>query len=369
MAKVHILCALLFVSAVLATVNNFEVLQRNVANGRKVFYSDRNHIYIAEAGSGAGNDPCLVAGTCCGSTEVGPTCYGFTSRISRTNKHGRNYEVLVDGVGSGAIKGGLPFPAPGYAMSFGSGEMAVYGITSLMVVQNTMYYITGTLYAPPLSTNFDMASLYKVDLNACNPNCTSVKITNFAQQINSTQPFQISDPYHITEDVSAGTALVADAGTNKLYRVSLINGTILQSVYLPFVGGEFVPTTAEIGPDGYIYVGGLGSPHGPNAEGAKIVRVSPDFSSVTDYVTGLSNVIDLKFHDGELWYLQYQDLPYFTGDTHDGTLFKYNARRGESKAIKSFTVPGGFNFVDDSIVVTNFGGYPFGELVRLDNKY
>lgn len=366
MLKFYVFCSLLLIATFAA--NEPKVNQRNIRGGRKLF-AHGNHIYIAEAGMGAGNDACVVSGTCCGNTEVGPTCYGLTSRISRTNKHGRNYEVLVDGIGSGAIRGSLPFPVPAYAMSFGSGEMAVYGATGVMVKGNTLYYITGTLYAPPLSENFNMAALYKVDLNACNPNCTSVKITNFALQVNSTQPFQISDPYHIAEDISSSTALIADAGTNMIYRVSLTTGTILQNVSIPLVGGEFVPTCVEVGPDGYIYAGGLGSPHGPYNNLAKIVRIAPDFSSVTDYVTGLQNVIDLKFEDRELWYLTYQDKPYFTGDTHDGTLFKYNARKNESKAIRSFTTPGGFNFVREDIFVLDYGGYPFGELVSFVNNY
>lgn len=361
--KMLVLVALLF--GIVVADNDFVVLQRNLANARKI-HVYRKDVYIAEAGVGAGNDFCVVTGSCCGYTEIGPTCYGLTSRISRVNKRGRNYEVLVDGVGSAAYQGA---PIPGMAMAFAGGSLAVSGITSVVVIQNNLYYTTGILYEPPLSVNYDTGSLYRVDLTQCNPTCTSVKITTFGLQINSTHPYDISNPYHIIEDFTPGQALVVDAGANSLFRISLTTGNILQSVFFPGVeGGDAVPTSCAIGPDGYIYVSTLSGQHPPAVGYAKIYKVSADFSSVQVYLSNLTNVIDLKFDsDGNLWYLQYQDLAYFSGRYHDGTLFKYNARRNVSVPIQSFTTPTGFNFIGDNLVfVSDYGAYSFSQLVSVE---
>ncbi len=131
---------------------------------------------------------------------------------------------------------------------------------------------------------------------------------------------------------SGGGHVLTDSGGNALLRVQGGHVSTIATFDTPGLAAvpfppfqipvDAVPTGVVVGPDGAYYVSELtGFPFVPGF--SRIHRVVPG-QAPTIYATGLTNVTDLAWHDGDLYAVQIADAGLASGGPPIGSLVRVN---------------------------------------------
>lgn len=274
------------------------VVATGLDNPRQLSFDRFGALYVAEAGAGG-------AGPCFDGPE-GPTCFGRTGAVTRVGHHGQR-RVLT----------GLPSLG-----GQGTGAQAV-GPTDVAVRRNGRLVVSVGLAANPAQRDAlpDAAELlgHVVTARGHGSWWTRVRpLADLAAFEAAENPVHDPDSNPVSVETIRGGYLVADAGGNTVLRVDRAGDVELVATFEdvmaeapPFLGlppgatipMQFVPTSAEIGPDGAIYVSQLTGFPFP-AGGSTIWRVVPG-EAPTVYAEGLTTVTDFAFaRDGSLYAVQ-----------------------------------------------------------------
>jgi hypothetical protein len=310
-------------------------------NPRGLAWDQRGNLYVAEAGLG-GTSPCALFSD--GTTR----CYGPTGSITRLRKGVQEY-----------VATGLPSNAPE-----GFGGAAALGPHDLSFEGNKAYVPIG-LGANPTDPTiapfraFGMGHLAKVHPDAGDGDHWSIEtdIAAYEAAHNPDGNVPDSDPYGILNQ--NGHRVVTDAGGNDLLEVHG-NHTSLLAVFpaRPGRDTDSVPTTVARGPDGAYYVGELtGGPFTPDI--AHVYRVV--HGTATPYGPTWSWIIDIAWHDGHLYVLEF-------GHPVDGTgsaLYRLESDGSKTLVVGGLEAAGGFVFgPNGSIYISNHSTSPSGEVLR-----
>lgn len=338
-----------------------EVVASGLDNPRGMTLGPENEVYVAEAGRG-GDGPCVQ------SNEPRYVCYGSTGAITRISEWGT--ERVVTGLPSLAT-------APG---EDGAGTNAT-GIHDLVFDERGRgTAVIGLGVNPTLTFANDpfrsvrrrFGRLLKFRLSGSST--LADDIAGYEAQANPDGGLFDTNPYGLT--LVRGGVAVADAGANDVVQVD-DDGTITTLAVLPpkivpapVPGGvvpmQAVPTSVTVGPDHAIYFGQLTGFPFP-VGGASVWRVEPG-NAPTEFATGFTNIVDLKFgRDGSLYVLQLTTTGLLTGNPL-GALIRVDPDGTRSEiAPGSLISPGGFVIArDGSIYVSRFATLPgAGDVVRI----
>lgn len=256
------------------------VIATGLLNPRHLSVGPGNLIYVAETGLG-GN------GTCQGSPEGQPNCFGLSGSITAID--GTKQKRVVTGLASigGAGPSDVDVRGNNITILLGLGGNAQYradfndpGAAALGTVQ------TGRI-GGPLTTAADLVA--------------------FEQVNNPHQPDVDSNPTGLVALDSKNWA-IADAGGNDLIGVGKRGETTL--AVFQDRGYQSVPTDVVKGPDGAFYVSELTGGPFPTG-GSTIWRVVPG-QQPTVYATGLSRVTSLDWRGNDLYAVQMFDDFFFS---------------------------------------------------------
>lgn len=311
-----------------AQAASFEVLADGLNSPRKLAFSPDGNLYFTEAGTG-GAGPCIIL-------RGQDNCYGATSRVNRLQNG--VVQQIVTGLPSLALANGSD--------AAGASDIAFDGNGNALVLLGW----GGGDQRSSASEFAQMGTLIRLD--SLNPGSSWTVISDlFAfEQLNNPDGEGIdSNPFALT--IKGNQVFVADAGANDTLS-AIPNGTnlvepLLQAVFpsrlvpspFPPPGSQIpmqaVPTAMAVGPDLALYVGQLTGFPFPQG-GANIYRINPSNNQVDTYVTGFTNVVDLKFDDqGNLYVLEYAANSLLSGNPA-GALIRLSPN-GERQTLLSDT--------------------------------
>lgn len=255
----------------------------------------------AEAGHGA-DDPA----DCVDDGEFGPFCVGDTGAISRLRMSGRGgVQTVVSGLPSGAgSDGSFAGGVHGVARA-NRGELAV-AIGEVPEVAGPGGESSELLRVDRRGNTSTWAELLDYEL-ATNPDGQ----TQFDED---DAPLDtLSNPYAVAD--FGGRVLVADAGANAILEVDR-RGKVRTFAVLPLItdgdyegapnntpdgstGCDPVPTGITIGPDGYVYVSGLG---GETSGTGRAWKLHPRTGKIVKTYDGLTTAHGIAVtRDGAVW--------------------------------------------------------------------
>lgn len=252
-------------------------------------------LYVAEAGVG-GSGPCIEG-------AEGEACFGATGAVTRV-RYGHQRRVLT-GLPSLAGEGGGGALGPADVVVTGRQRYAVtIGLGNDPAVRKELPWLGRKLLGTMVTGTFHSARPRVIgDLAA------------YEERKDPDGLGADSNPTGMTGGPWGG--VVTDSGGNTLLRVKASGRIVPLAVFdspgtapAPFppfeeIPMQPVPTSVVRGPDGAWYVSELtGFPFEPGA--ARIHRVVRG-SAPTVYATGLTNVTDLAWHDGDLYAVQISD--------------------------------------------------------------
>ena len=171
-----------------------------------------------------------------------------------------------------------------------------------------------------------------------------------------------------------GEYVATDSGGNTLLSVNTREHTVgtlavfdspgtFPSPFPPFedVEAQPVPTSVAVGPDRAYYVSELtGFPFAPDA--ARIHRVVPG-EAPTVYATGLTNVTDLAWHEGELYVVQIADSGLLSAPEDElpmGSVLRVDTGGAHETVAGPFPAPYGLAIRHDAAYVTTCSVCPDG---------
>jgi len=280
---------------------------------RGLAFGANGDLYVAEAGRGA---------PCAGSNELVlpprnvTVCVGSTGAISRL-RHGRQAQIAT-GLPSWANRVTVPFPE-----IIGPSDVTVRGNGRLAVTIG--WGGTPSARSDAAAGGQPFGSLLRLNRNGKLER--TVDVSAYEQAHNPAGGPLDSNPFGLLAE--RGTTYVADAGANALLAVGRHGEISLAAVFPPIANpagcfvpapppgfpappfSEPVPTAAARGPDGALYVSGLGGfPF--CAGGATIWRVSD--GRAAPCLSGFKTVVDLAFGPGGVLYLlQHASSPALVG--------------------------------------------------------
>jgi hypothetical protein len=219
------------------------------------------------------------------------------------------------------------------------------------------------------------------------PNGTRINVADIAGYEAANNPdggAPDSNPYGLVAQVRK--RVVADAGGNSLVQVGGDGAITTLAVFPdclvdapPFLGlppgsqipMQAVPTSVAAGPDGSYVVGQLTGFPFP-VGGARVYKVTPGSTTPEVYAEGFTNIIDVAYHDGNLYVLELVSKGLLQaeqpGGDPSGALIRVAPDGTRTTLVSEGLVfPGGMAFgPDGAIYITNnsvFAGQ--GQVVRI----
>jgi hypothetical protein len=330
-----------------ASAVGWDVVASGLDNPRHLSFRDST-LYVAEAGSG-GSGPCIAG------PEGGDVCLGLTGAITRV-RWGKQTRVVT----------GLP------SLAAEDGSTAI-GPSDVRVRSGNRYTATiGLGQDPAVKAELGwrgrrLGTVIKGAFPHRGPRIYS----NIAQFEANNDPDGLGPDSNPTGMILRGQRVVmTDSGGNALLRV--IDGRPSPLAVFDSPGnapaemGGFpiqpVPTSVAVGPDGAFYVSELtGFPFLPDI--ARIHRVVPGMPSSV-YATGLTNVTDLAWHDGQLYAVQIADDGLLAGPI--GSLVRVDSGGSHGTVADGLFAPYGVAFHEDAAYVTTCSVCPdAGEVIRV----
>jgi hypothetical protein len=318
-------------TAVAAPPPGWEVVAQGLDNPRQLSFTG-DTLYVAEAGTG-GDGPCVEG-------AEGPSCLGATGAVTRV-RAGQQARVLS----------GLP----SLAAEDGSGAL---GPADVVVTGQNHYAVTvGLGNDPAVKEELGAGGrLLGTLVTGAFPNAgprVTADIAAFEAAVDPDGGVPDTNPTGLLK--AGGGYVLTDSGGNSLLSVSGGHVSTIATFDSPGIGNvpfppfqipvQAVPTAVVVGPDGAYYVSELtGFPFVPGL--SRIHRVVPGQPS-TVYATGLTNVTDLAWHDGDLYAVQIGLL-----QGGPGSLVKVNPGGAADVVVGGLFAPYGIAVHDDDAYVT-----------------
>jgi hypothetical protein len=330
-----------------ASAAEWDVVASGLDNPRHLSFRGST-LYVAEAGTG-GNGPCIAG------PEGEDVCLGLSGAITRV-RWGKQTRVVT----------GLP------SLAAEDGSSAL-GTTDVAVRRGHRYTATIGLGNDPAvkeELGWRGRRLGTV-IKGAFPHRGPRIYSNIAHFEAHHDPDGLGPDSNPTGMVLRGQRVVlTDSGGNTLLRVIQGHPSPLAVFDSPGnapadMGGfpiQPVPTSVAVGPDGAFYVSELtGFPFLPDI--ARIHRVVPGMPS-TVYASGLTNVTDLAWHDGQLYAVQIADNGLLAGPV--GSLVKVDTGGSHHTVAGGLFAPYGVAFHDGAAYVTTCSVCPDGgEVIRI----
>ncbi|MCK0113468.1 ScyD/ScyE family protein [Ornithinimicrobium sp. F0845] len=365
-----------------------KVVASGLNSPRHLTVASNGDLYVAEAGTGG--DDCVVLGDDgapvfdgdvlleCGTWDPeehpmwGEVRLGDTGSITKVSRKGGQRQVVT----------GLPSIDLGGGEGTGPSDVAVRGnklmITVGMGAPPEMRDLMVELFDD--DTYEDFATVQQASFRG--KHRVSLRevadLAQFEADVNPHPDFLDTNPNAIVRDGSGW--LLTDAGGNSVIRLSKRGN--LSTVAVPpggmaeappflelppgtMIPFEPVPTAAERGPDGAIYVSlltGFPFPVG----GSSIWRIARD-GSMTEWATGLTNVTDLTWAKGKLYAVQLADNGLLSGDMTGSLVRVREGSDAPTVIADGLFAPYGVAVHKNSAYVTTGTVVPGGgEVVRFD---
>ena len=318
-----------------------EVVATGLNNPRQLSFTG-DTLYVAESGTG-GDGVCLVG-------PEGPACLGMTGSITQV-RAGEQSRV-VTGLPSLAAPDGSGATGPADVLVTGQQKYVVtMGLGNDPAVRDELGS-AGPWFGTLVSGSFSSQPRIASDIGA------------YEAAVNPDGGLPDTNPTGLI--AAGGGHVLTDSGGNSLLKVS---GKKVSAIAVfdspgfapPEMGGfpiQPVPTSVAVGPDGAYYVSELtGFPFLPGI--SRIHRVVPG-QEPTVYATGLTNVTDLAWHDGDLYAVQIGLL-----QGGPGQLVKVNPG-GTPEIVTQAFAPYGVAFHDHDAYVTTCAVCPGGgEVIKV----
>jgi hypothetical protein len=334
-----------------------EVRGRTVASGlnnpRGISLVSGRSYFVAEAGAG-GSGPCQPG-------PFGRTCIGLTGAVTHVGNGTLDRLVRLPSIAT--EDGSFAFGPHDVAKADGEDGGALFATVGLG---------GDAAYKAGFGTKGDdLATLVRVTRSG---NMQVVAdLLAYEQAHNPAGGVKESDPYGILRGEDA--SIITDAGANDLLRVNDRGRIFTIAVFPPrmvdFQDAEVpmdaVPTTVVRGSDGAFYVGQLTGFPFPR-HGARVFRVEPG-EKPTVWARGFTNIIDIAFHNGQLYVLEIAHNSLATAGTPFGALLRLNPDGSKTVLYKDLFFPTSFAFVpgSDDVLVTNCGICAGGgEVLRIE---
>ncbi len=329
----------------------WEEVATGLDNPRQLTFREGS-LYVAEAGVG-GSGPCVAAG------GEGEACYGRSGAVTRI-RHGNQSRVLSQ-LPSLAPEGGGAALGPADVIINGDRHFAVtMGLGGDPAIRSDLPRLGRRLMGTIITGKFGDRIWRGADLAA----------HEAAGDPDGLGPD--SNPTGLTG--RWGEYVATDSGGNTLLSVNTREHTVgtlavfdspgtFPSPFPPFedVEAQPVPTSVAVGPDHAYYVSELtGFPFAPDA--ARIHRVVPG-EAPTVYATGLTNVTDLAWHEGELYVVQIADSGLLSAPEDElpmGSVLRVDTGGAHETVAGPFPAPYGLAIRHDAAYVTTCSVCPDG---------
>jgi hypothetical protein len=333
-------------------------------NPRDLAFGSDGKLYVAEAGHGG-------SANCFTDPELGTSCVGFTSKISRINVPQHKVTRIARGFVS-------------IASPDGSAATGVDGI-SIRGDDHIFGIITGSaLSVPPgvlpasvtVRAKRQLGRLVSVTPGHSREVVGDVGDRDFiwSGHHKNLVPGQFPDanPYGVL--AVRGGEWVVDAGSNTLDWVGSDGRVHVVKFFPNPPSSDAVPTCVDRGRDGALYIGELTG--GGNVPGASVVwRFDPESGKLTKWATGLTAVTGCGFgRHGKFYATEFSTLGLDNAAPGTGAVVQVPAHSTSPVTIVGgLNFPGGFAagrhgalYVSNwSILPANTGGGPTGSVIKI----
>jgi hypothetical protein len=322
-------------------------------NPRGLTFGPHGALYVAEGGDPAGNTLTTV-GKCPQVGEVGPYLGGFTSRISRIDRHGHRSTVV----------GGLPSTSTSpQSGSLTSGvadvkfvDHKLYGIEAgagcshgLLGTHNSLFRVRGNgsvVQVRNLSSFQKEHPVARPDCCDFEPDGTWYSMVGFRNTIYAVEPNH--------------------GEVDRISQRGLMRRVVDVSAHL----GHVVPTSLSVRGDDF-YFGNLGT--FPVMPGTQSIWKLERNGHLSVFATGLTTVLGTAWHGGHLYALESITAAGFpapgVNPAGTGTVVRVNSNGSLTTVVTGLTTPTAMTFgPDGALYISNNGfGAPAGagEIVRV----
>jgi hypothetical protein len=328
----------------------FTVVASGLESPRGLTFGPDGALYVAEGGTGG---TLSTVGLCPQVGEAGPYSGGFTSRISRIDRHG-NRTTVVDHVASSMTGPAVGSLVSGVAdVKFLDGRL--YGIEAGAGCSHGLAGTVNTLFRVNRDgTTTDVANLsaFQMSHPVAAPDCCDFE----------------PDGTWYSMVPAFGAMYAVEPNHGEVDRIGPFGG-ISRVIDVSASEGHVVPTSISEH-DGNLYFGNLGL--FPITDGSsKIWRLTP-FGHLSVVATGLTTVLGTAWHDGHLYALEsMSDSPVpFPAPTQEGAgkVVRINRDGSQTVVVAGLSLPSAMTFgPDGDLYISNHGFVaPTGEIVRAD---